>query len=176
MGDSARVTSIDALRDWKEALCVFKHDAAEAMCANEMEIRRFFDWLDERTKYWQNEVRRREDLVVQARNDLVRKKMMVTPAGREPDTTEQEKALRRAKAMLAEAEEKLETARKLGPVVRRAVEEYEAPARSLSGMLDSDVPQALALLGQKLDALDAYLSTAPPSAPAAPPVTETRPS
>jgi len=39
-----------------------------------------------------------------------------------------------------------------------------------------DVPQALALLGQKLDALDAYLSTAPPSAPAAPPVTETRPS
>ena len=27
MGDSARVTSIDALRDWKEALCVFQHDA-----------------------------------------------------------------------------------------------------------------------------------------------------
>src|SRR5438105_13737992 len=83
MSESARVTSIDALRDWKEALCVFKQDAAEALCANEMEIRRFFDWLDEQTKYWQNEVRRREDLVVQARNALVRKKMMVTPAGRE---------------------------------------------------------------------------------------------
>jgi hypothetical protein len=173
MSDSARVTSIDALRDWKEAVCVFKDDAAEALCANELEIRRFFDWLDQQTKYWQNEVRRREDLVVQARNALVRKKMMVTPAGREPDTIEEEKALRRAKAMLAAAEEKLETARKIVPVVRRAVEEYEAPARRLSGMLDSDVPQALALLGQKLDALDAYLSTAPPPAPAPPPSTET---
>jgi hypothetical protein len=176
MSESARVTSIDALRDWKEAIVVFKDDAGEALCANEMEIRRFFDWLDEQTKYWQNEVRRREDLVVQARNDLVRKKMMVTPAGREPDTTEQEKALRRAKAMLAAAEEKLDKARKIVPVVRRAVEEYEAPARTLSGMLDSNVPQALALLGQKLDALDAYLNTAPPPAATAPPATEARPS
>jgi len=169
MGDSARVTSIDALRDWRDALCVFKDEAAEGLCANDIEIRRFFDWLDQQTKYWQNEIRRREDLVVQARNALVRKKMMITPAGREPDTIEEQKALRKAKARLVQAEEKFEKARQLGPVIHRAVEEYQAPARRLSGMLDCDVPQALALLGQKLASLDAYLSTAPPS-------TEIRPS
>jgi hypothetical protein len=169
MSDAARVTSVDAVRDWKESLCVFKAEAAEALCANEMEIRRFFDWLDEQTKYWQEEVRRREDLVVTARNELVRKKMMVTAAGREPDTTEEEKNLRRARAMLLQAEEKVEKARKLGPVVRRAVEEYEAPARRLGGMLDGDLPRGIALLDRKLDAIDAYLNTVAPSTAVPPP-------
>lgn len=169
MSDSARVTSIDALRDWKEALCVFRADAAEALCANEMEIRRFYDWLDEQTKYWQNEVRRREDLVVIARSDLVRKKMMVTPTGREPDATEQEKALRKAQAMLRHAEEKVEQARKLAPVIHRAVEEYQAPARRLGGILDGELPRGLALLDAKLAALDAYLATLAPRTEAGPP-------
>lgn len=166
MSDSARVTSIDALRDWKEALCVFQAEAGEALCATDMEIRRFQDWLAEQTKHWQNEVRRREDLVVIARSDLVRKKMLVTPTGREPDATEQEKALRKAQALLRHAEEMVERARKLAPVVHRAIEEYQAPARRLGATLDGDFPRALALLDAKLASLEAYLSTqAPPTNP-----------
>lgn len=169
MTQSASVRSIDAIRDWKEALCVFKADAAEALCANDMEIRRFYDWLDEQTRYWQNEVRRREDLVVQARNDLVRKKMMVTPAGREPDTTEEQKALRKAQMLLQHAEAKVQQARKLAPVIHRAVEEYQAPARRLGGILDGELPRGLALLDAKLAALNAYLATLAPRTETGPP-------
>jgi exonuclease VII large subunit len=172
MSESARVHSIEAVKDWKEALCVFHTEALEAVCAVEMEIRRTFDWLQERIKHWQSEIRRRDNLVVQARNDLMRRRMMTTAAGKEPDTTEQEKALRKAQARLREAEEKLERARQLVPVLQRAVEEYEGPARRLSNILEGDLPRAFALLDRKIDALDAYVGMAPPvrseAAPAKP--------
>lgn len=173
MSQSARVTSIEALKEWKEALCVFRAEALEGLCAVEMEVRRAFDWLQEQTKFWENEVRRRDEQLVQARADLVRRQMMVTPAGRTPDTTEQEKALRKAQTRLREAEEKVERARKLAPVLHRAIEEYEGPARRLANMLEADLPRASAMLDRKIDALDAYVSTAaarssPPPAPAIP--------
>jgi hypothetical protein len=162
MSQSARVTSIDALREWKEALVSFRADAQEALIATDLEIRRFFDWLDQQIKFWQAEVRRREDLLQQAKSDLLRKQLRTTPTGREPDTTDEKKAVRRAQERLRNAEEKVERARQLGPELRRAAEEYQTPARRLAGVLDSDLPQALALLEQKLAALDAYIGMAPP--------------
>src|SRR5258708_4213353 len=136
MSEAARVTSLDAVKDWKNAVCVFHDDAVEALGAIEMEIRRAFDWLDQQTRYWQTEVRRREELVLQAKNELTRKKMMPI-IGKNPDTTEQEKNLKKALRRLEEAEAKLEKARKLTPILRRAVEEYEGPGRQLSNFLES---------------------------------------
>ena len=39
------------------------------------------------------------------------------------------------------------------------------PARQLLGMLDADLVRGLAILDQKIDSLDSYLSAATPSAP-----------
>jgi hypothetical protein len=156
MSEAARVTSIDALRDWKETLCVFRADAQEALTAVEMDIRRTQDWLDSQTSYWQNEVRRREELVLQAKAELTRRKMLPI-IGKHPDTTEQEKNLKRALQRLDEAEAKVAKARQLAPVLRRALDEYEGPARRLGGMLDGDLPRALAVLDRKIEALDAYV-------------------
>ncbi len=157
MGQSARVTSIDALRTWRESLSVFHDDAVEALGAVELDLRRTLDWLDGQTRFWQLELRRRDDAVVQAKSELARKKMMPI-IGRTADTTEQDKNLRRAQMRKQEAEEKLERARQLGPILTRAIDEYRGPARRLSGMLDADVPNAIALMERKLDALQAYLA------------------
>ncbi|MBY0524668.1 MAG: hypothetical protein K2R98_14790 [Gemmataceae bacterium] len=168
MSESARVTSIEAVKEWREALCVFRAEAQEALTSVEMDIRRTFDWLDEQTRFWQVEARRWDDRVVQARAELLRRQMMTTPTGREPDTTEQQKQLRQCQERLRHAEAKVEKARQLGPVLRRAVEEYEGPGRRLAGMLDAELPSAVAMLDRKLDALDAYLSTAAPKPRAEP--------
>jgi len=157
MSQSARVTSIDALRSWKEALCVFQADAVESLGAVELEIRRTLDWLDQQVRYWQQEMRRREEVVLQAKNELARKKMLPI-VGKNADTTEEEKNLRRARQRLHEAEERLARAQRLGPTLARAIDEYRSPARALGGMLDADVPNATALLDRKLDALDAYVA------------------
>ncbi len=167
MSEAARVTSIQAVKEWREAVCVFKDDAADALVAVDLEVRRTEDWVHHQLKFWEAEVRRREDLLVQARNDLVRRKMQVTPAGREPDTTEQQKALRKAQARLQQAEEMVVRCRQWAIKLRQEVEEYQGFGRHLAGMLEGDLARAVNLLERKLDTLDAYLATTAPRTPKA---------
>src|SRR5262249_31014026 len=81
--------------------------------------------------------------------------------------TEQEKALKKAQMRLEEAETKLANCRRWVPLLHHAVHEYQGPARQLAGTLDTDVLNALALLANKLAALEAYLNVAVPPAPGA---------
>lgn len=165
MSQSARVASIAALVDFRAVLCTFGEEAQEVLASVQMAIQRTQDFLDEQAKLWQQEVRRSEDMVAEAKTELARRKMMRV-GDRAPDTTEQEKALRRAQARLEHAEEKLHVTRRWIPALKRDVDEYLGPARQLAGFLEGEQPRALALLQQKIDALEAYLArTAPSIAP-----------
>jgi hypothetical protein len=161
----ARVTSLDALRKFREALCVFGEKAQEALIGADMEIRRTFDELHERLKHWHKTVHTCEHKVAEAKIELNRKKISHF-FGHQPDSTEQEENLRKAKGRLHRAEERTESCRRWEPKLRQAVLDYEGPARQLSGRLDHDLPRALAVLDQKIAALEAYLHIAPPEAPA----------
>ena len=81
------------------------------------------------------------------------------------ESTDQEIALNKALYRLREAEAKVEKTRQWHSLLPRALAEYEGPARQLLGMLDADSVRGLAILDQKIDSLDAYLSAATPSAP-----------
>jgi len=157
----ARVTSIDALADWKSALATFQDHAKDAVVAIDLEVRRKFDWLDDQRKFWQAEIRRREDELAQAKSELWRRKNM--PIIEHPDCVEQEKALRRAQARLDEAHDKLEKTRRWLPALRRAADEYETHGRRLAAILETDVPRALAVLEQRINALESYVALTPPA-------------
>jgi hypothetical protein len=147
---------LDALVDWKAALCTFGAEAREALSSVEMEIQRTLAWLEDELKYWQSMVRQCEDEVFQAKNELTRKRMMRI-GDRPPDTTEQEKDLKRAQARLEHAEEQVEQVRHWRQHLPDAIIEYQGPARQLAGMLEADLPKADALLESKITALEAYL-------------------
>jgi hypothetical protein len=161
MGRSARITSIETLADFRSALAVFGADVRDTLCAVDMHIHRMFDWLEERGKYWQREIRVREEEVTRAKIDLNARKNMKKD-GYGPGTTDQEKALRKAVARLKEAQDKLASCRRWKPLLDHAVREYQGPARVLASTLDIDLVNSLALLAQKLAALEAYLALAPP--------------
>lgn len=165
MGPSARITSIEALKEFRASLCRFGHDAKEAVCATELEIRRILDWLEDKLTYWQREVRIREEDVARAKAELMQRQYGQRD-GRGPGTTDQEIALEKAIRRLHEAEAKVEKTRQWLNHLPRAIAEYEGPARQLMGMLDADLARGIAILDQKIDALDAYLHTAAPFAPA----------
>jgi hypothetical protein len=162
MGPSARVTSIEALKEFRAAWCSFGHDAKEAIAATELEIRRFMDWLDEKLKYWQKEVRDRQEEVTRAKGELLQRQCG-QGEGWGAGTTEQEIALKQASHRLREAEAKVETTRRWHNVLPRALAEYDGPSRQLMAMLDADLKRSLAILDQKIDALDAYLVMAAPA-------------
>jgi hypothetical protein len=161
MGPSARVTSLEALREFRGSLSRFGHDAKEAVCATELEIRRVFDWLEAQLKTWQKEVRDRQEEVVRAKAELIQRQYGKRD-GYGAGTTDQEIALEKASRRLQEAEGKVEKIRQWRNLLPRAVAEYEGPARQLMGMLDADLPRGIAILDQKIDALDAYMTTAAP--------------
>lgn len=162
MSTGAKVSSIEALVQFREALCTFAADVREALCAADADIRRTFDWLQEELKWWQKEIYRRQDLVGQARVALNRKKMERI-FGRKPDITEEEKQLRKAILRLQQAEDMVVRIRRAVPQLQHAVTSYEGPARQLSGFIDGVVPNDLALLERKITALDEYVRLAPPT-------------
>jgi DNA repair exonuclease SbcCD ATPase subunit len=163
MSTGAKVHSLDALVTFREALCTFTADVREALTAADTDIRRTFDWINAELQWWQKEIYRRQDLVGQARNALNHKKLERI-FGRKPDLTEEEKALRKAIARLQDAEEMVVRLKKAVPQLQHAVTTYEGPARQLAGYIDAVVPNDLALLNRKIDALDDYVRLAPPTA------------
>ncbi|MCS6976748.1 MAG: hypothetical protein NZM31_07010 [Gemmatales bacterium] len=166
MSSSAKVHDLEALTRIREALAAFGADVREALTAADADIQRMVDWLHDELKWWQKEVHRRQDLLGQARNALNHKKLE-RMFGRKPDVTEEEKAYRRAKARLEQAEQKVERIRKAIPEFQRAVLLYQGPARQLSAYLDTQLPRSLHWLDAKSTVLEEYVRLAPPSGNAA---------
>lgn len=164
MATSARVTSVQALVDFKAKLCAFGVDANNALAGIDLQIRRAFEWLEEQLKHWQREVRRRQEFVVRAKNDLLQRQSS-RDRGHGPGTTEQELALEEARARLREAEMRVDNCKHWARILPREVMECEAPTRQLAGLLESDLPQAVALLEQKILSLEAYLALLAPAGP-----------
>jgi DNA repair exonuclease SbcCD ATPase subunit len=155
MNPSAHVTSIEGMADFQAALLTFTEKAKDALTSVELELRRLVDWIDDQAKHWQSEIRQAENAVFEAKNELARKKMMRI-SDRPPDTTDQEKALRKAQARLAYAEEKRDNTRKWLRQLPDAVEEYDGVARPFQDMLEYELTRMIALIAAKINALEDY--------------------
>lgn len=169
----ADVRSIPALHDWLAAMTAYRDAAADAVAGINQEVRRGYEWIDEQQGRWQKAVRECEEEVVQAKAELAARKFPNWD-GKMPDTTIQERNLRRAKARLEHAEDKVATCRKWAATLPKLVDEtYTGAGHRLTTVLDLDVARGLAVLGRRLDALERYaemkLDVGGPPAPAVAP-------
>ena len=168
MAESAHVSSIGALAEFRAGLCTFIEEARNAMVSLDMEIRRVVDWVGDQLRFWKDEMREAEDDVLRARSELSRRKMMRV-GDRPIDTTEQEKNLARARRRLEHAEEKLAATKHWILVLPDEIREFEGPSRLFQDSVESDLPKVVAMLERKIAALEAYAAlTAPSTAPQAP--------
>jgi len=169
MASSARVSSVQAIADFKVALLDFCQEAKEVLASIEMEIRRTMDWVQrDQLPYWQREIRNRQEEVAQAKADLFRKQI-TRISGQNPDYLEERKALRIATFRLEEAEDKVQICRTwANRQLKQAVDEYEGPARQLAGMVEGNPPPIVIVLDRILGSLEAYLEVgaAPSEMPA----------
>lgn len=159
MSNAARVTSVEAVREFRESLNVFCDDVRQALSAVEMESRRIVDWIArEQLGYWTRMIRVCQEELTQAKQDLFRRQLMKV-GGEEPDVSEQRDAVRRAKARLEHAEEKAEKCRKWERALERPIEEYRSVAMQLSGLVEGDPPRIVTVLDRILGTIDAYLTS-----------------
>lgn len=163
MGSQAEVHSIDALKDFRTALALYSEDTRSALGAVEAEVRRTVQWLhQERPYYWQEQIKRRREMVASAKAEVFRRRLQKTPEY-SPSLSEPMEILRRAEASLQDAEKRLTLVRKWQPLFHQAVVEYHGGIQRIKDLAASDVPRALNALTRIIDALEAYLRVAPPS-------------
>jgi hypothetical protein len=171
MSDSANVQSLQALEDLKTTLTRFGAEAQSALAAAAREIQATRAWLEERGRYWQGEVRRRQEAVAkaQAAYDRCAAAAALDQSGLAEAVfcARFADAVLDAKKRLREAEAEFETVKGWVKVVGQAMADYEREARRLAGLLGLEVPNATTLLKNSIDRLQAYVSTAPPGALAA---------
>src|SRR5689334_16554578 len=123
MNPTAQVHAIEKLADFKDALARFGVESQEALDTAAVEVRRTLDELQDRLKFWQAEVYRRQEDVNRARADLAHSRAL--HEGRHTGSTEQEIVLLKAQQRLREAEAKVETVRRWLHRLPNAIEEYE---------------------------------------------------
>ena len=163
MSSQAAVRSIDDLKSLRVALALYGEDTLGTLGAVEAEVRRTLRWVEEeRPAYWQEQIKKRRELVAMARADVFRRNIQKRP-DYNPAMSEQKEALRKAEASLQDAEKRLVMVRKWQPTLRHAVLEYHASVQRLKDMAAGDVPSGVNLLTRIVDALEAYLQVAPPS-------------
>jgi len=158
MADAAKVQSIDAIREFREALGNFIDDARNGLTAVEMENRRMTEWVNNTQRlYWINEVKRRREKMNEIRGELHRRKL--SGAG----DTEAKEAVRIAKNRLQESELKVEIVKKAAPILQHAIDEYLGLARPLGDMLTGELEHCMGLLERMAEALDDYIRITAPA-------------
>jgi hypothetical protein len=156
MGVSARVYSAQALEDFRAKLVEFRQDVIEALAAADAGLQQMYDWLEQQLEYWRHEEQKRSEILIRARRELEERRHASARDHR--GCTEQEVAYRKARQRLEEAEEKGKRCRNWSKVLPQHQTEYNGPARTLAGMMETEVVRALALLRQKIDLLAEYQS------------------
>ena len=157
---SARVTSVDSIKDFRGAVGVFVHDAGNALAEIDADVQRLSSFLRfERLPYWQKELLRRQDAVMAARTARSRKELL--SLAETPSLVEERKNLDKAKRAVEEALHKIELVKKWARAVDREAMLYKGQTQSLQDAVSRDLPDAMARLARMIDALEKYAQIAP---------------
>src|SRR5271156_991171 len=107
MSKAANVLSLQTLKDFKLVMCNFSEEARNSLSGVDMELRKMRDWLErDQLGYWQAQVKKRPEDLMQARSALARRKLTQQGSDAVSDA-EQKEALREATKRLRAAEEKV---------------------------------------------------------------------
>jgi hypothetical protein len=153
---SANVTSLDALLNFKAALLRFAANVEAALVALELEGRRPVEWVEEdRTRYWPRQVGRASEAVSEAR--LALERCQVRNSSEDARFCyDERKVLEKAKRRLQLAEEKVQAVKRWRMQMQHEAEEFEVQLARLRRYLESDLVRAIASLDRMLEALSQY--------------------
>jgi tetratricopeptide (TPR) repeat protein len=157
---SAHVEEIAILEEMRAALLRFQSEANEAVTNAQREIVAAIDGLQERLRYWQRQLRMRQETLAQAKNELNSCLNWRGPHGERADCSAQMAAVRQAERKLQEAQEAIRTAQIHIKRVEEANANFQSQAHRLNTMLTSnELPKASAFLSKCLSIVQSYIKT-----------------
>ena len=156
MRQTARVTSIDALKDFKRALDQFMTVAATALGEAASHVQRTTWWIEnEQTTYWKAEQRKRGARLAEAKNELFRAQLEAQQT--QASAVLERRRVDKCQAAFDEAVTKLANIKRWRRILERESILYKGATQQLGRALEGDCPVALAKLDKMVDALERYV-------------------
>jgi len=157
---SAKITSIDAVDNFRLALIKFNDNASRALMSVDEQIKRVMHWFEhEAPSEWNMRIRRCHEELSRARAALETARMRKVGDNR-PACIEEQQAVREAQRKLAHAQQMLEILKTWTNRVRQACDDYRGGVMGLRTTLDVRVPETIGILSRTVRALDAYAERA----------------
>jgi hypothetical protein len=167
----AKVSSIDAIEAFRAALIVYASKMKPLLEDASDEALRTREWLSgDRRMFWENQMKVRRRKLEEAEQAVFSSRVSNL---REVSSAEQA-AVRRAKAALTEAEDKLRLVKRWSQEFDNLVEPQVKELESLHTELTNELPKAAAFLANLINSLHAYANVGAPVA-VEPPAAEARP-
>ncbi len=161
MAERAKITSVEAVQQFRTELLVFLSKARPALEEAGCEVLRLRVWLEtDRRTHWEAQLRRRRRKLEEAEAALFSEKM----SGNQGASAAHQAAVIRARRDVAEAEEKLRTIKRWEREYENRTQPLLKQQEKLTSLLATDVPNAAALLASVVDTLQKYASIVPPAA------------
>ena len=170
MADEAKVRSVDSLEYFRSSLIVFLSKARKAVSHAEDGVKRARYWVEqEQHTHWMQEHKKRSRKLAQAVQELMTAKM----SSFKDTVMLQERAMRRAKQEVEEAEIKLKCIKRWAREFDRTFDGSVKGLAHLREFLEHDLVRGVAWLEQALRTLASYLERErSPATASAPPAEE----
>lgn len=162
MSEFARVTSIDALRQFKAALADFAEQVGLALSEAQSDVQRTVSWMsNDRLMHWQRELKKRNEKLALAKSELFRKQLESNDT--RTSAVVERKNVAKAERLVEEAEQKLKNVKKWKSVLERELMLFRAQCAQVSAVAQSDVPITIGRMEKMIASLEAYISIAAPT-------------
>jgi len=162
MSKSAKVTSIDAIADFKVVVHKFADELRDAVTTLQLESARAMDWIEnDRATYWPHETKRAGERLNEARNNLERARTSSRPDDARP-CYQEKKEVAMAERRMRYCEDQIAVVRAWRRKLQHEIEEFQGKMGRLHQIVDVDVDRAIAALVRILRALDRYAERAGP--------------
>jgi len=174
MPDRAKLTSLEAIQDFRTSLLVFLSKARPTLEEAANEVHRTRGWLDnDRRVFWESQLRRRRRKLEDAEAELFSQRLSKL----QQVSMAQQAMVLKARREVEEAEEKLRVIKRWARDFENRTEPLLKQMEKLNNLLAVEVPNGSAYLAEIIDTIQKYAdilapdgSAPPPSAPAETPV------
>ena len=166
MAEQARITSLEALEFFRQRLLIFQGKAQRLLEDARSEVKVTRNWLqNEQWLHWETQIKKRRKLL-----EIAEAELMTARFSEFVDTpTVQQQAVRKARRLVEEAEEKLRLVKKWSQEFDRVADPHVRRLDRLRDWLDDEVPKASAFLWNAQRTLEDYASGDMPSPAPKPP-------
>ena len=155
---------LDALRDFRIALVKFIEMAGVCIADADGEILRTLHWLEmEQVPYWATQIRKREENVQRWKEKVREKTLFKDATGGRQSAVDEMKQLKKAEALLVEAQEKFTASKQYIKRIQKQQMEYKGQVTRLNLALTGYLAAAVAKMQALQNIVAEYAKTDSPT-------------